>query len=461
MLTEERLREMAGEEIFARGRALFYRAPVRESRRGKDEVVYLVSGEEKHLCSVTARGVKCDCGQHPCPHGIAAALAALDSGAMREMEGRLYQQAAPALLDAVIGMLPESDGVRLAPTLFLTREGMRIGLRIGEDRLYVVRHIPHFLACREKGESLPFGKGFEYRPQWMRFGEKQNQLLDILAECCENPAAPSLAGTDARVMLLPPRAAARVLFALQDLPFTLQVNGIQYSLNGIDTRPLPLNFHLCGMPQRLSMTAELPETLVPLTKDFRFILADDECLMTPPEQRDLLRALHRCAAGREARFSFAPQDTPRVMSELLPFLLRVATVTIDPALESHFLHLPLTARVYLDKEGPDVTAKVAFLYGQVEIDPFAPEELPDGALLLRDVAGERAVLDELAQDGFHVYKGTVYLSGADRIFDFVTQGAARLHTKTVEEMAQDKLAARKNAAEADKAKERPAAKADK
>ncbi len=37
-------------------------------------------------------------------------------------------------------------------------------------------------------------------------------------------------------------------------------------------------------------------------------------------------------------------------------------------------------------------------------------------------------------------------------------GAARLHVKTVEEMAMDKEAARKNAGEADKAKERPAAK---
>ena len=40
----------------------------------------------------------------------------------------------------------------------------------------------------------------------------------------------------------------------------------------------------------------------------------------------------------------------------------------------------------------------------------------------------------------------------------MTEGAARLHTKTVEEMAADKAAARKNAAEADKAKERPAEK---
>lgn len=36
------------------------------------------------------------------------------------------------------------------------------------------------------------------------------------------------------------------------------------------------------------------------------------------------------------------------------------------------------------------------------------------------------------------------------------EGAARLHTKTVEEMALDREEANKNAGEADKAKERPA-----
>ena len=85
------------------------------------------------------------------------------------------------------------------------QEGLRIGIKIGEDRLYVVRHIPHFLSCREKGEALPFGKGFEYRPKWMRFDEKQNQLLDILAECCENNPSRILNGAEARVMLLPVR----------------------------------------------------------------------------------------------------------------------------------------------------------------------------------------------------------------------------------------------------------------
>ncbi|MBQ6255131.1 MAG: SNF2 helicase associated domain-containing protein, partial [Clostridia bacterium] len=308
----------------------------------------------------------------------------------------------------------------------LTRDGLRIGLKIGEDRLYVVRHIPHFLSCRESGTPLPFGKGFEYRPQWMRFDENQNHLLDILAECCESSGAQTLSGADARVMLLPPRAAARVLYALQDIAFTLQINGKQYALPGIVSRMLNLNFHLSGSPQKLNISTELPAVLFPLTRDFRFILADGECLLIPPEQRGLLAALYRFSDGREAQFSFTAQETQRVMSELLPFLLRVATVTIDPSLENHFLRLPLVARVYLDKEGANVTAQVAFSYGQISLDPFSPESVPGDALLLRDAAKERAVLDELAQYGFHVYKGHVYLSGSERIYDFVTVGAARL-----------------------------------
>ena len=427
MLTADMLREKAGEEEFALGKALFHRALVREARRTKEEAAYIVSEEDTtHVVRISASGVRCDCGGRMCRHGVAAALAAIESGVMQEMEKRRAQMAVPALFEAVSSALPEADGIQLCPALFLTREGLRIGLKIGEDRLYVVRHIPHFLQCREDGTPMPFGKGFEYRPQWMRFDEKQTKLLDILAEYCENPAARALTGADARVMLLSPRMAARVLEALEDLPFTLQINGETYTLQGIESRALPLNFHLTGTPIRLAITAEIPDHLMPLTKDFRFVLADGECVITPPEQRRLLGTLLHFSTGREANFAFSAQDTPKVMGELLPFLLRLGTVTIDPTLENCFTHLPLSVKVYLDKDGPDVTAQVAFRYGDIEIDPFVPESQPTGALLLRDAAGERAVLDELAQAGFHVRRGKVYLSGAERIYDFVMGGAARL-----------------------------------
>ncbi|MBR5111511.1 MAG: DEAD/DEAH box helicase [Clostridia bacterium] len=430
MLTEELLRERVGEELYAQGSAIFHRALVREARRirdeQKDEALYIVSGDDRHLVSVSAGQIRCDCGAYPCAHSVAAALTALESGVAQEMEKHRAQLAAPALFEAVYTMLPETDGIKLIPALFLTREGIRIGLKVGEERLYVVRSIPRFLECREKSETLSFGKGFEYNPQWMRFNDKENALLDILAEYCEISGAHTFSVSDARLMLLRPRIAVRVLEAVSEIPFVLQVKGVQYQMHGIKAQALPVNFHLTGTPQKLTMTADLPETLVPLTKDYRFILADGECLQLPRQEQALISALHRFSSGHETTVSFLPQDTQRVMSELLPFLFREATVTIDPSLESHFLHLPLKASVYLDKEETNVTAKVSFAYGQVELDPFDPESTPGDALLLRDAAAERTVLDELARDGFHIYKHKVYLSGSERIYNFVTEGANRL-----------------------------------
>ncbi|MBR1585005.1 MAG: SNF2 helicase associated domain-containing protein [Clostridia bacterium] len=427
MLTEETLREKAGEETYAQGRMLFRRALVREIRRTREEIVYWVSGEEKHQVHVGLSSVRCDCdARNLCAHAVAAMLTAMESGQMQEMEKYRAQQAVPALFEAVSAMLPESDSIRLVPALFLTKEGLRIGLKLGEERLYVVRHVPQFLQCREERKALLFGKGFEYNPQWMRFDEKQNALLDILAEYCENAAAAHFNGADARVLLLPPRTAARVLQALESLPFTLQIGEEKINLPGIAAHPLPLNFHLTGSPAKLNITAGLPGKCVPLTPDYRFVLCDQECLQIPQDQRALLSTLRKYSTGREAFFSFPPQDTPRVMSELLPFLLRVGTVTIDPKLDARFVRLPLLPRVYLDKEGGDVTARVSFVYGGIEIDPFMPETLPENELLLRDAAGERTVLDELAQDGFRVFRGRVYLTGNERIYDFVTDGANRL-----------------------------------
>lgn len=426
MLSEEYLLERADEKEFALGQKIFSHALVREGRREKHEITYFVFVDVLHYVHVRVSSVECDCGSAFCRHAVAATLAALDSGALQEMARRRAQQAVPDLFDAIASMLPESDYIHLAPTLFYMPEGLRIGIKIGEDRLYVVRHIPRFLECRESETPLSFGKGFEYRPQWMRFHQSGEKLLNILSEYCETPAMPALSGSDARVMKLRPRIASRVLEAFCDMPFTLQIGEEQLSFPRIESAPLPLTFLLSGTPQRLQISVELPQRLLPLTPDYRFVLSDKACIQTPVEQRSLLKTLSEYSLEKEAVFTFSAQDTPRVMTELLPFLLRVGSVTIDPALESSFLRLPLQAQIYLDKEGTSITAQVSFRYGQIAIDPFSPASVPENALILRDAQAERDILDELARDGFHTFRGNVYLKNADKIYDFVTEGAGKL-----------------------------------
>ena len=430
MLTEETLREKAGEERFAQGQQLLRRAQVREIQASREECVYLAADQPPRQVRVTAASVQCACGEKGlCAHAVAAALAALSSGRMREMEAFRAQQAGPALLEAVGAALPEMGNIGLTPVLIWTPEALRIGLRAGEERRYVVRHIPQFLQCRAEKKNLAFGKSFQYEPQWMRFDDRQERLLDLLTEYCEITGARRLAGAEGRLLRLPPRTGARVMEALEGLPFILQAGEKKYTLPGVVPGRLHLNFHLSGTPARLLLTAELPEDLLPVTPDFRFALAEGECLALSHEQQTLMRALWPYADGQEARFFFSAQDTARMTGELLPFLLRMGTVTMEPALDARFVRLPLVSRVYLDKAGGDVTAQIAFLYGQTEINPFSPDSPPAGQLLLRDAAAEGAVMEELARDGFRVRRGQAYLTGQEKIYEFITQGASRLAEK--------------------------------
>ncbi len=428
MLNEEMLMRLASPEALQQGRTLFSRAQVREVKKGKEESLYIVSDDGKLLnVRLSASNARCECGLSFCAHCVSAVLLSVESGTMTEMERIRREQAIPALFDAVAQMLPESGNIRMLPVLFLAKDGLRIGLKIGEERLYVVRHIPHFLQCREKCEPLLLGKGFEYRPEWMHFDDQQAKLLDILSEVSENVPGKNLSGTDARVMLLNLRSSKRVLNTLRHLPFMLHIAGEQYAVHQIEEKNVPLNFHVSGTPQRLQITAEMPEVFHALTKDCRYVFANGEVICVPRDQQQLLFTLQRFSCGSESVFSFTQQDTPRVMRELMPFLIRTGTVSIDPALESRFLHLEPKTKIYLDKSGRDVTAQVSFCYGPYEIDPFVPETAETDALLLRDAVKEKQVLDTLAQFGFRVRRGQVYLSGSEQIFDFVTEGAARLN----------------------------------
>ena len=62
--------------------------------------------------------------------------------------------------------------------------------------------------------------------------------------------------------------------------------------------------------------------------------------------------------------------------------------------------------------------RVAFLYGDTEIDPFAPQDAPvegdERIMLLRDAAAERRALDLLAAFGFACRRGASSSAGRSR-----------------------------------------------
>ena len=119
-----------------------------------------------------------------------------------------------------------------------------------------------------------------------------------------------------------------------------------------------------------------------------------------------------------------------MISDLLPALERAGTVTLDGALAERIIRRELKVRAYFDRENNLVLCRVAFLYGDTEIDPFAPQAAPvegdERIMLLRDAAAERRALDLLAAFGFRMQKGRVILGGQEPIYRFLTEGIYRM-----------------------------------
>ena len=445
------LRTLAGEEETRQGERLFRagRVKIVEQSAKVLRCQVVEAGRYEVVISADAASHKCGCPicqeNGACRHIVAALMACQDAGAMDEMIRRRAASAAPKLMAAMERTLPEEGTIRMSVRLIVEPTAgedaqpckLKLVLLIGEERLYVVKSIPQMLEALENGTPIEYGKGFTFHPEWMRFGPTENRILGILRAMClaQKEGGVALRGAEQREMALPAPYAEAILQELRKLPFSIKDGDATHSVKRVIQSRIPLHFRVSSDLRGLSVVGRFPKEFRPLTASCSFALVGDKVVYVEEAQRNVLRVLYneQLTGGSQCQFDYPLREAARVIGELVPFLQMTAVVEIAEELQRQLIRLPLTARVYLDRagNGKDVVARVTFRYGEREIDPFDELPLPETItrtekLLLRDAAAERQVLDALGASGFTVSKGHVYLAGQDAIFDFVSEGVAKL-----------------------------------
>ena len=446
MLSPYRLRILAGEEEYKAGELLVERGGVRLSEQSAEQIKYTVAGEiRREITFSAAAPAQCGCDicreKGACRHLVAATLTARESGALDELFRRKAMAAAPLLMNAMESALPEDGTLRMEITLFYEpprlkqKPRLRIGLRVGEERLYVVRSIPQMIEAVTEGTPMEFGKGFAYHPEWMHFAPRENRVLEILRSLClaQQEGGVALRGADARVMTLPEPYAEAILKELTALPFRIAMDEKTMTVKRVRSARLPLHFKVSSSMRGITVTGHFPRDFQPLTSSCAYALVAGSVVEVDENQRSVMRVMWQEQFDGRSAFEYPMRDMGRVIGELIPFLKLTGVVEIAPELEKQLVKLPLLSQLYLDREGRDVVARTVFRYGETEIDPF--DETPpketfsrNEKLLLRDAAAERQVLDALGGSGFFVSKGRVYLTGQDAIFDFVSGGVQKLQS---------------------------------
>ncbi len=346
------------------------------------------------------------------------------------------RMAVDALLAAFEPPLSPDTLLRMEVNLHLPEPddsaALHVALRVGVERMYVVRSLPAFLAALETGETVSFGKGFTLDPTSMRFERADLRILSILSEIEAAQRMQSAQGKqaapDGKFLPLSDGAARRILRQLMARPFRLVSGKEILPLEPIARARLPIGCALREDGRGLAMAVSMPQDIRVITSDYAFVLSCGVIEQLAAPQRRALRALLPYLHRGRGELRFAAKETERVISEVMPQLEMACDIHLTDTLRARIRREPFASRAYIDREGDKIIARVEFQYGETVIDPFAPveERENDGALLVREAASEYAVLEALAQAGFHVGAGNIYLASARRVLHFILEGAKAL-----------------------------------
>ena len=223
------MEKLAGPEEYAAGRDLEETGAVKISEEDKGMIRFAVAGPGPHTVTLTRRLViHCDCDvflrRGCCRHAVAVWLYADRRKIPESMMKKQAPDTAAELGALILKEMPAEANVRLEVTLALPQKAgqdLRIGLRTGERKLYVIRDIRAFLTAAEAQETVTLGKEFMYQPEWMRYSDEDERILNLLRKLCSAQEAGTSAAGANRLMRLPDLFAHELLDLTGDTPLRI------------------------------------------------------------------------------------------------------------------------------------------------------------------------------------------------------------------------------------------------
>lgn len=441
----EIIRRITPEEEYNAGLVIFRQGGVHPLEDENGFLRYAVDGDPRRIVRVgatTKLSGRCSCDffgnvHKPCRHLAAAMMQAISTGAIEEMRRRRARENASALMGTLQSALPMETPLEMEITLRLLgeKEPVRVSLRVGQERMYVVKSMAQFLRGLQEKTAIAFGKGFVLEPEWMGFTGVDAKIIKLLQDAayvCQLEGKLVQTGLDAKYLTVADRFVPRLMQLLMAKPFKISFGEEVVSVPSVFDGQVELLFGVFSSGRELEVRAQMPKTLRMLDADCAYVYCEGDVLRLPEAQRGIVRVLLAAQAGpgSPAAFRFDAQQSTRVISDLLPALERAGTVTLDGALAERIIRRELKVRAYFDRDNNLVLCRIAFLYGDEEIDPFAAQTAPTGdderIMLLRDAAAERRALDLLATFGFRMQKGRVVLGGQEPIYRFLTEGIYKM-----------------------------------
>lgn len=488
-LTKSYIRELAGSTIYNRGLTYWKKnqvTPVSENTAGSfTKMKVVVSGTEDYTVDILfhedgeVQEAACSCpafegGMDICKHIAAALLTKAvpeESGplAKQKMSPRTNvrpketeQEATASLkklfVDYFAGRMHSVESVGEALhtefTLSFHKDRMHtqeqyfsVQMKIGTDKLYVVKDIESLLSAMRERSLLPFTKKFTFDPTYHYFEETDFHVIQKLEQIIHNQK-----WTDRQTSLMfgersgrseitiPPVAAADVLQALLACSNVLirPSIGSMVPLTVKEQWPGTFQLHQENGQYYLSYSSfDHPPGKVSQTS--YYIWNDRLYEMNDENDRHTELLFHMLMDTPNGRLPLDHHDLEQVYAAVASSLQEENRLTVEPEVKDTVESHPLEAKIYLDGDVSAIQADPLFCYGPHSLHAVTEKRdaAAESSLLIRDSQKEEEILQDIESAGFHWNGRTLSLSGDTSIYHFLTSFLPSLKEKAAIFMSRD------------------------
>lgn len=292
-------------------------------------------------------------------------------------------------------------------------QNMRIEMKFGESRRYVVKDAENLLWSVLNGEGYFFTKNFSYNPEEHFIVKEDMDIFEMLYTIQKSESIyhstfyHRFASQDKRDILIPPLMAKELLEKLAERDCSVAIADQAYEMVKIEKNELPFEFLLEKNDQD-DVTLKLTEgNETTFLSDYDIIFSNGTFYYLTAEQLGIIKGLKQFNLNY-IELAISNKQADQFFSEVIPSLKTVGEVKVDEKIIEEVIQVPLQAKMYLEMNEEVITGKLEYHYGKQVIDPFSGRDKHD-VIIIRDVEKEQRIMELIERANFHYNGKELYL----------------------------------------------------
>lgn len=309
-------------------------------------------------------------------------------------------------------------------------------LRIGFDRLYLVKNIKELIQVYKSDGKLHFGKEFTYDGRHHTFHETDRKFLEVIDSyySTENYIINTNKFTtensiNSNEIALPEIFLIQLLKNIQNREFTIKYKDLTFrNMNIHET--LSINFSVTRKKDFIDIKILDEPDFFKLTNDSQYIFYDNHIYKLSKDKRNYFNVINNAFNNEKKLLQLKESYKHHFASSVLPVLQEFGSVALDHDLASQIVSEELICEIHLDKFNDSIKGTLCFSYDEYKIGIYPPStpRLPEEAILVRDVKNETKILSLLNESSCNIPDSKEYftISNDEEIYDFIYYHLPRL-----------------------------------